>query len=245
MRKHCAKASGGIFFRFELKAAHPVESLAASGRSRSPLGLLRSVATGGLGFGAVSVAAFAVWALAGRWLTSRAGEAGLYVACATVFIGLSGLALRGLTPGPGWWLRFYRVFIPAFTGYAIIWSAAWFLFGFGSGEWIGSLAGSVLFTIITARGFGSFRSLSKACLVVFILHSAGYFLGELLTGWLPGPAGRSLFAGLSKAQIYTLAKLAWGLCYGLGFGAGLGFAFHTFQNGGAATTSEPGPGPLS
>jgi hypothetical protein len=36
-------------------------------------------------------------------------------------------------------------------------------------------------------------------------------------------------ASLSKDQIWTVAKLAWGVCYGLGFGAGIGYAFDVFQ----------------
>jgi hypothetical protein len=32
-----------------------------------------------------------------------------------------------------------------------------------------------------------------------------------------------------RLQISVIAKLSWGLLYGLGFGAGMGHAFSTFQ----------------
>ena len=53
------------------------------------------------GFTIVSVAGFAPWALAGRWFNRTVGEAGMYAACAIVFIGLSGLCLHRLIIGPG------------------------------------------------------------------------------------------------------------------------------------------------
>ena len=87
------------------------------------------------------MAGFSVWAFAGRWLAAHVGMAGLYVACAIVFIALSGLTLHPLVRGPGSLVRFYKIFIPAFAAYAVAWSAAWFAFRFGLGEWLGSLAG--------------------------------------------------------------------------------------------------------
>ena len=34
---------------------------------------------------------------------------------------------------------------------------------------------------------------------------------------------------LDKPKLMLLAKMSWGLFYGLGFGAGLGYAYHTLQ----------------
>jgi hypothetical protein len=184
-----------------------------------------AILRGSLGFAAVSVAGFAVWACAGKWLYTRVGEAGLYLTCALVFVALSGLVLHPLVRGPGSLMRFYRIFLPAFGAYAVAWSAAWFLLRFGLGEWLGSLAGSVLLAWMIARGLGHCRSLVKVSVVVFALHSAGYFAGGRLMGWLMGSA----HAGLLGGHHFALAQLSWGLLYGLGTGAGLGYAFFTFQ----------------
>lgn len=189
-----------------------------------------AILRGALGFAVVSVAGFAVWAFAGMWFHQHFGEAGLYTACAVVFLGLSGLVLSPLVRGPRSLVRFYKIFVPAFVVYAIAWCAVWFALRFGAGEWVASFAGSAGFVVTAGFGFRNFRGLLPACLVLFILHSAGYFLGDNLMLWLAGPDGARLLSGLSKPQISVTAKLGWGLLYGLGFGAGLGFTFFTFQN---------------
>jgi len=186
---------------------------------------------GSLGFAAVSVAGFAVWAFAGKWLYAHVGEGGLYLTCALVFIASSGLALHPLVRGPGSLMRFYKIFLPAFGAYAVAWSAAWFVLRFGLGEWLGSLAGSVLLALMIGRGLGNCRSLVKVCVVMFALQSAGYFGGGRLMAWLMNPAHGAFLGGHG----FALAKLSWGLLYGLGTGAGLGYAFFTFQNEPART----------
>jgi hypothetical protein len=207
--------------RFDIlrrKVNHHSESNAVAGdamETNAAPGLFPSMLRGGLGFAVVSMAGFAVWAFAGKWLHTHVGEAGLYLACAITFVGLSGLVLHPLVRGPNSLARFYKIFIPAFCVYAIAWSAAWFMLRFGWGEWLGSLAGSVLLAAMIGRGFGTFRSVIKVSMVVFALHSAGYFGG----GWI-----------MSWSHIALAAKLGWGLVYGLGLGTGLGYAFFTFQN---------------
>jgi len=191
----------------------------------------RSVLRGSLGFAGVSLAGFLVWALAGRWFYQNTGEAGLYIACAMVFIGLSGLLLHPLLHGSGSVIRFYKIFVPAFLAYAMVWSAAWFVWKMGAGEWVGSLAGSLVFTALTGWSLGGFRSWAwgRAATVMFVAHSLGYFLGGKLMYWMIGPGGAGWFTGITKTQISLIAKLGWGLLYGLGFGAGLGHAFFVFQ----------------
>lgn len=207
---------------------HSQSDAAASGAGETNPApcLFPSLLRGGLGFAIVSVAGFAVWAFAGKWLHAHVGEGGLYLACTITFVGLSGLALHPLVRGPGSLSRFYKIFIPAFCVYAIAWSASWFMLRFGWGEWLGSLAGSVLLAAMIGRGFGTFRSFINVSIVVFALHSAGYFGGGWIMHWLMN-SGET---GQTSRHIALAAKLCWGLVYGLGVGTGLGYAFFTFQN---------------
>ncbi len=182
------------------------------------------VVQGALGFALVSVAAFSVWAFAAGWFRNFGGELGMYGAIALVFLGLSGLVLGGLAGGMG---RFYRAFLPAFFIYAVLWCAAWFGLHGRLGEWVGAAAGCAAFAWIILRMQGSARGWWVAAVGLFALHSAGYFTGDwaMYDFWLPK---KHLIAEgtLTKAQLGTVAKLSWGLCYGLGFGAGIGWVFH-------------------
>lgn len=163
----------------------------------------------GFAFTIVSTAAFAVWALGGKWFHHHGGELAMYGACCAVFVLLSGLLLR---PALAWrttTAQFYRFFIGAFLAYAVVWCAAWFWLGAGRGEWIASLAGAVAFTSVMAAMSGHWRSFLPASVVMFVAHSAGYFAGEYVC-----------YTSLHS----TGSELAWGALYGLGFGAGIGYA---------------------
>lgn len=195
--------------------------------SHPPLG--RCLAIGTLGFTAVSLAGFSVWAFAGRWFYKTVGEAGLYAATAIVFLGLSGALLAPLLGGPRRLPRFYGLFIPAFLIYSIVWCVCWFALGLGWGEWLGSLLGSAAFAAWICFRLGRWAVLPRSSLVLFATHSAGYFLGGLAMAWMVR-SGIAESLGLSHSLGDTLAKLAWGLCYGLGFGLGLGFLFHAAQH---------------
>jgi len=175
-----------------------------------------SVLRGALGFGAVSLVAYGVWAFAGKALSRSLGEGGFYAVLVAVFLELTDLALHPLVAGPRSFLRFTRVFVPAFIAYAGVWCAFWFKLKFGLGEWLGSLGGSAAFALVAAAILGGWRSLPVALLALFAGHSAGYFLG----------------APICYSQMKTrpeLGMMAWGLLYGLGFGAGIGFLFHALQ----------------
>ncbi len=189
----------------------------------------RAVLRGSIGFGLVSLGGFAVWAFGGRWFSARLGEGGMFAVCAIVFLGLSGLFLHSLVQGSGTLRRFYKAFIPAFIAYAIVWSVAWFGLGFGAGEWIGSLLGTIVFAALVARSLGSYGSFIVVCLVLFVTHSIGYFLGGELYYWSHRPAAADLLGSLSRWQRTVGGRMAWGLLYGLGFGAGMGYAFFRFQ----------------
>ncbi len=143
-----------------------------------------------------------------------------------MFIVLAGIFLHPLILGEKKVIRFYKSFIPAFFAYAIVWSVCWFLLNFGAGEWLGSLAGCAVFALLLARYFNGGTGLLKVVLVMFVAHSAGYFLGSILYMHSKTPPE---FLNLSRGHFSLLKKLLWGLCYGLGFGAGIGYAFHTFQ----------------
>ncbi len=174
---------------------------------------LPSILRGALGFGAVSVAAFAVWAFAGKWFHARGGEGAMYAAIAAVFVLLTGLVLHPLAAGPRPILRFTRTFVPAFIAYAAVWCAAWFGLRFGWREWPASLAGTAAFAAVAGAMLGNLRPSVKVAAALFVAHSAGYFLG-----------GQVFYSMKTQAGM-----MLWGLLYGLGFGAGIGYAFHAFQ----------------
>jgi len=196
---------------------------------RNPPSLGRSLAIGCGGFTVVSLAGFSVWALAGRWFYTRVGEVGLYAATALVFVGLAGLLLHPLLGGVHRLARFYALFVPAFLAYAVVWSSAWFALGLGLGEWLGSLAGSLTFALWISWRLGSFAAAGRTGPLLFLTHSAGYFLGGILMAWLTRPEAAEVSPALSKAQIGTWAKMGWGLLYGMGFGTGLGAVFFFAQ----------------
>ncbi len=199
----------------------------ASPKSRGNLCVTSSVLRGAWGFTVVSLAGFSVWAFAGKWFYKNVGEAGLYLASALVFIGLAGLLLHPLVHGERAMKRFYKAFVPAFLVYAFAWSVCWFVWGFGTGEWLGSFAGCALFTFVLKLMLGVKGRPGKVVLVLFLAHSAGYFAGDMLYKALAHPP--LAVAGLTKAQAALAGRLGWGLCYGLGFGAGIGYAFSVMQ----------------
>jgi hypothetical protein len=184
--------------------------------------LFRSTLHGGLGFAAVSIAAYSIWAFAPRLGGS---EVGMYVLIALVFLAGSGLMLSGLMVGESRMWRFYRMFLPAFVGYAVLWSAAWFGIHGRTGEWVGALAGTLFFAWIAWRALGRASGFWVGALMLFVLHTAGYFTGGM---WMYGMLERGI-EGWTKPEVALVAKLGWGFFHGLGFGAGIGFALGWWQ----------------
>lgn len=179
---------------------------------------------GGLGFALVSTAAFAVWALGGRWFHHHGGEAAMYATCCLVFVVLSGLVLKPALGWAGSLRTFYRFFALAFLAYAAVWCVAWFKLGTGKGEWVASLAGSLAFAAVMAAALRQWRRFLPAAVMIFIGHSAGYFAGEYVC-----------YSSLHT----TASELAWGLLYGLGFGAGIAGAMSIMPS--AKSTSQVSP----
>jgi hypothetical protein len=202
----------------------------ALGRSPHAPSLAESVLRGIIGFTIVSVAGFAPWALGGRVLHHAVGEIGMYAACALVFVALSGLLLHRLIIGPGSVVRFYLLFTAAFMSYAACWTVAWMVLRGNLGSLVGLLLGTAVMAWMLVRAFDALGDFLKVAAALFALNAIGYFAG----GWAEAGIARlktiHIF-GLTVDHRSTLsiAMLSWGVCYGIGFGAGLGLAFYFCQ----------------
>lgn len=181
--------------------------------STTPPSLARSIATGAIGFGVVSLCVFATVAFAERWMYQNLGHLGSYLAWIVMFVALSGAVFGSLVVGRWRLPKFYILFALAFFAYGAAWMGAYFSSPNTTGEAIGSLVGSVLMAVVFAAGFGSLRSTLKLSAVLFVSNFLGYFLGAALFNSLPAPTGMLLF----------------GVVYGLLFGAGIGAALHFAQ----------------
>ncbi len=192
----------------------------------------QSLFIGGVGFGLVGLAAFAVWAVGGKALTQAVGEAGLYALCALVFIGLAGVVFGQLVIGPGGTARIYGLFTLAFAAYSVVWCAAWFgLRGTLAAEVVGAVLGSAAMAGVLAWGFGAGREFLRVAAALVLLNSLGYFLGEIWWRWLPGEGGAQLFGEMfNRPQRRMLAMLGWGVLFGGFFGAGVGYAIFCCQS---------------
>ena len=201
------------------------------GRAAAPPSLGRSLLVGGLGFGLASVCVFATVAFAERWMYARLTFAGAYLTWTVLFILLGGGALSPLIHDRARASRFYGLFALAFAAYAAGWIGAYFVLGGAPGEWAGSLAGSALMGLVFAAGFGVPRAALRLCAVLFVMNSAGYFLGSALNNAVGGRAG----------------MLLWGCLYGPFLGAGLGAALYLAQTArgrviaSAGEAAPPGP----
>lgn len=191
----------------------------------------QSVFIGGLGFGLVGLAAFAVWAVGGKVISRAIGEPGLYAVCALIFIGLAGLVFGQLIIGPGGTVRFYGLFLAAFGVYSVVWSAAWFgLRGTLTAEVVGAVVGSAAMAGVLAWGFGANREILRVAAVLIGLNALGYFLGEAWWRWLPGSEGGQMLGHLlNRPQRQMAAMLGWGILFGGFFGIGVGYALYLCQ----------------
>ena len=175
--------------------------------------LTKSVITGALGFGAVSLCVFATVAFAERWMYANLGLYGAYLAWTALFILLGGAVLGSLIVGRWRLPRFYLLFGLAFFAYAAGWVGAYFSLRDVTGEWVGSIVGSILMALVFAGAFSALRSLMKLFVIIFVANSIGYFLGSALNDYLGGVGG----------------MLLWGAVYGLFLGAGIGAVLQLAQ----------------
>jgi hypothetical protein len=189
------------------------------------------MARGALGLALVSIAAFVPWMLAGAWKYDN--ELAMYGSCAAIFIVFSGLALHRLAIGPESLKRFCVFFSVAFLAYAVAWTAGWMgLRGQHTHlrSAVGLIAGALTMGALIAGVFDAWGALARIVAVLLALNAAGYFLGDAIEGVLlrakevPLPGFT-----LSGAALLLAMKVLWGVCFGLGLGAGLGYAFHAAQ----------------
>ncbi|HYJ86546.1 MAG TPA: hypothetical protein VEW46_10850, partial [Pyrinomonadaceae bacterium] len=169
--------------------------------------LQRSIMTGGIGFSLVSLCVFATVAFAERWMYTQLGLWGAYLVWTALFILLGGAVFGSLVVGPknkwGRLPKFYLLYGIAFFAYAVGWVGAYFTLRGTAGEWVGSIAGSVLMALVFALGFGAIRSIMQLSVILFIGNSLGYFVGSALNDYAGGRRG----------------MLLWGVVYGLCLGA--------------------------
>lgn len=187
-----------------------IESAAAA--TRLPT-LKQSLCYGSVGFGLASIAVFVIVGCGRPWMYRYLGALGPYLVATVLFIVLAGGILSRLVAGPGRLLHFYRLFGAAFFCYAAGWVIAYLALRNLLGELLGSIAGSCLLALVLAAAFKVGNSLPKLIPVLFLASSVGYFLGRLLHVAISGTVGMILF----------------GAAYGLGFGAGLGYALFLVQ----------------
>jgi hypothetical protein len=201
---------------FQLDPDSIVSRIGSTPPATSLPSLAGSIARGTIGFTLVSIAGFVPWAVFGRTLYRNVGETGMYLVCAVVFIALSAPAMHRLILGPGSLGRFYKVFSLGFSLYSVLWIAGWYLQKGHIGSLIGLLTGTAALAWVLVRAFEAKGTFLKLTAILFLLNSAGYFIGGVVEGAL-----------LREHRL--VAMLSWGLFYGMGFGAGLGWAFHEVQ----------------
>ena len=175
--------------------------------------LVESVLVGSIGFGLVSLLVFGTVAFGERWLYAHLGLGGTYALWTFCFVAGAGAMLNSIVIGSGSLIRFYGAFTLSFVLYAAAWMAAYFVLRGKTGEWIGSIAGTILMGLILCIAFGAPDSAGRAIPALVAGNLAGYFLGRWIWRSVPGPTG----------------MLGWGIIYGVLFGLGLGYALYACQ----------------
>jgi len=205
-------------------------SLAARAEGTVAPSLAASVWRGVWGFTLVSIAGFLPWGFFGKWFRFPGGELTMYLVCALVFLLLSGLLLHRLVLGKGSLSRFYKLFTPAFAAYSVAWIAGWMLVGGHAGSIVGLLSGTAIMGWMFAAAFDAKGQALKVIAALFVLNSFGYFIGGVIkVAILNMPELTIVGTTLAPHMQRTIALMQWGVCYGIGLGAGLGVAFHLCQ----------------
>src|SRR5215470_11890516 len=103
-------------------------------QSRPLPSLAKSIVTGAIGFGLVSLCVFATVAFAERWMYQNLGLFGSYVTWIVLFIVLSGAVFGSLVVDRWRLPKFYLLWAVAFFAYAAAWMVAYFTLGHTAGE---------------------------------------------------------------------------------------------------------------
>ncbi len=153
----------------------------------------------------------------------------MYAVCAAVLLGLGGFALvpfSGIT-GSKRIANWILAFGCGIASYAFLWSVAWFTFRNTFGEIVGSTIG--IFALVTIlKKWMRFRfPFTGVFATMFFWHTLGYYTGGFAYDCLQGRGPFGIDLDATRTQIATLARLSWGLFYGLGFGAGLSYLLQT------------------
>ena len=229
---------------FQLDPDSVTTRVRASGQPLKVPGLGASIWRGIVGFTLLSIAGFAPWAIFGRWFYRNVGEAGLYAFCALLFIGFSGPLMHRLIIGPGSLSRFYKLFGSTFAAYAVLWIVGWMSLRGHPGSLAGLFAGTAVMGWMLARAFDARDATLKVIAILFVLNSLGYFVGGCVEAGVMGMKELTFFGTtVPKSTHMRTAKLLWGLFYGIGFGAGLGWAFHLCQTRTRAALQSIAPKP--
>lgn len=172
-------------------------------------------------FTVTALLSFSVWAFGQQIFPS---EPAMYAFCALVFFGLGGLSL-----GPAAGVKGAREFFPfalrfglGFAAYAVVWSVAWFTFRNTFGEVIGASLGLLALVWVLKPGVRKEPGgLTGATALVFLCHSLGYYTGGFAYESLQNRGLLGVPLPFEGDTVVTLARLSWGLFYGLGLGCGL------------------------
>ena len=98
------------------------------------------------------------------------------------------------------------------------------------GSVAGLLAGTIAMGWMFAVAFDARAQAFKVIAALFVLNSAGYFAGGWMEGYLVAlPKFAIGGVMLTRSTQVMVAMLEWGVCYGMGLGAGLGLAFYFCQ----------------
>src|SRR6185503_6156663 len=111
----------------------------------------------------------------------------------------------------------YKLFGLSFAAYSAAWIAAWMMRPGHVGSLVGLFAGTAAMGWMFATAFDARPATWNAIAALFVLNTIGYFAG----GWVEGT--------VAKLAPIKIAMLLWGVCYGIGLGAGLALAFHSCQ----------------
>lgn len=175
--------------------------------------LKSSIIRGSINFCLASTLVYLTVAFGERWMYQTLGLTGAYITWTVLFIGFGAAALQPIVAKENRGVKFYAIFGIGFLLYAVGWCGAYFTLRGDTGEWVGSLAGSILMAVVFAVGFKAIKTTLAIAAALFVANSVGYFIGDYLHATIGAKPGMIL----------------WGVAHGLGLGAGLGFALHQVQ----------------